>query len=150
MFWYAICKWDNGTHRICRAEILSFSSSWALLKSDSMIWVPLLWEVFSSSISLSRRLERSCSWALHKIKQFVHLHTLLKIQGTLLASTVPWRTFDIHETIPLHKRFYWSNIKIFFTLRFFFFFLRTVYWKVPKMVLLWHCFPLLELLFLRM
>lgn len=54
------------THSICRAEILSFSTSWALLKSASMMWVSLWWTTVSSPRSRSCLLERSCSWALHQ------------------------------------------------------------------------------------
>ncbi len=34
-----------------------------------------------------------------------HTHTL-KNKVSLLASTVPWRTFNIHENFPFHKRFF--------------------------------------------
>lgn len=57
------------TYRICRAEILSFSTSWALLKSDSMFCVSLLWTAISSASSRSWRFVKSCSRALRRETQ---------------------------------------------------------------------------------
>lgn len=54
------------TYRIWRAEILSLSTSCALLKSDSMFCVSLLWAALSSVSSRSCLFTTSCSWALRR------------------------------------------------------------------------------------
>ena len=54
------------TYSIWRAEILSLSNSCALLKSDSMFCVSLLWATLSSLSSLSCLFVSSCSWALRR------------------------------------------------------------------------------------
>lgn len=56
------------TYRIWSAEILSLSTSWALLKSDSMFCVSLLWTALSSVSSRSCLFSSSCSWALRNEK----------------------------------------------------------------------------------
>lgn len=56
------------TYSIWRAEILSLSTSWALLKSNSMFCVSLLWTALSSASSLSCLFVNSCSWALRREK----------------------------------------------------------------------------------
>lgn len=63
------------TYSICRAEILSLRTSWALLKSASMICVSLWWTTLSSPRSLSCLFERSCSWALqHRQTDLIKQH----------------------------------------------------------------------------
>lgn len=64
------------TYSIWRAEILSLSTSCALLKSDSMFCVSLLWTTLISVSSLSCLFVNSCSWALWKRERRVKCHSV--------------------------------------------------------------------------
>ncbi len=45
-----------------------------------------------------------CTWSIKAINHFCNQFYTLQIKVFLLASVIPWRTFNIHETFPFCKR----------------------------------------------
>lgn len=105
--WVLLPSFD--THSICRAEILSLRTSWALLKSHRMICSSRWWTRLSSPISRSCLLERSCSWAL-KNTGFIFeilLIDYIDVLDMLMQHRQKTKNPDIHHSSRINNLICW-------------------------------------------